>query len=43
MAYLESVARTAGRRLAAARAAAAARLAALRPAVVALITAEFSP
>jgi phosphomannomutase len=42
-AYLEIVERTAGRSLAAARAAAAARLAALRPAVVALITAEFSP
>jgi phosphomannomutase len=42
-AYLEIVERTAGRSLAAARAAAAARLAALRPAVAALITAEFSP
>jgi phosphomannomutase len=41
-AYLEIVERTAGRSLAAARAAAAARLTALRPAVGALITGEFS-
>jgi hypothetical protein len=42
MAYLEIVEQTADRSLAVARAAAGARLAALRPAVGALITGEFS-